>query len=150
MLSDYLPHLLGGSMKAIEFFSLAIIPYVLHDIVFWGYSLYIYYKFDEPDKPTAPFKRQKSIRITQQEYKNCVKSVLFNQVVFLLPFATLQAPFLKWSSPQLAAFAKAPFAWHGLPNPILAFFQLLGAYVFVEIGFYYTHRLLVRFYYLHY
>jgi hypothetical protein len=149
MFSVNLP--LGGSMDFIEIVGLVLIPFVFHELVFWGYSLYIHYRFDYPlydvNQKAPEFKRQPKVRVTPEEVRHCVKSLLLNQVFVLIPFALVQAPFLRWSSPQLAEFGRNPFAWHGIPNIFHALLQLLGSYVFVEAGFYYSHRLLVSFFF---
>lgn len=152
---------LGEEFTLMEFFVLALCPFVFHQVFFWAYSLLLLAFADGPlmgkKKNTTETSWTRSVKLQPKEVVSwsdvfkCARVVLRNQVFLMLPFSLLQAPYLRRSSPALAQFAKDPSCLFGATTSsavlewpywyeVLA--QLVFCFFIEEIGFYYSHRLL--------
>eukprot|EP01102_Stenamoeba_stenopodia_P015134 TRINITY_DN5125_c0_g1_i1.p1 TRINITY_DN5125_c0_g1~~TRINITY_DN5125_c0_g1_i1.p1 ORF type:complete len:317 (-),score=44.03 TRINITY_DN5125_c0_g1_i1:21-971(-) len=161
-----LPLWISGSESSSRFtyteaFVLCLAPFLYHQVLFWGYSIALLIFADRPgfkleksakDSPWAlRYKLQPNAGVTWSELFKCVRVVLRNQFLLMLPFSLIQGPFLRRSSSHLKAFASDPFSALGIagagatiewPAWYIVFLQLLACHFIEEIGFYYSHRAL--------
>ncbi len=121
--------------------TLAVAPFVLHQVVFWSYSLFLQNYTSIENNDAQQYKLQPKKIATKDEVIKCVKAVLFNQFFLILPFSYFLAPVLSSNSAHLEAFAEDMSI--SFPNLILAPLQFVACMYIAEVIFYYSHRALV-------
>lgn len=112
-----------------------IFLFVVHVFVYWAYSAF--YLFVDVYRPSAlyRYKVQKE-QVSKERMWECAKTVLFNQFCLL---------------PPMTLFFELLFIWRGttsalpFPSTWVIFRDLLVFALAYEVGFYYSHRLLVGF-----
>jgi len=111
-------------------------PFLLHQMLFWSYSLLLMLVDLNRFPSLYSYKIQKKIKVSPSTVKKCILRVLFNQFMVMLPITWLALPLMK----QRMTLERLSLD-HLPPWPI-ALLQLIGCVVIEEILFYYSHRLL--------
>lgn len=122
-----------------------LIPWIIMMIVYWTYGLALLYFLDMTHYPTSVYKGKHQAEKTFSPAGNahspaltkCIRDVLFNQFFVILP-GLLLIDFCAVELKLLPGLRVEP----SLPTLAELALQTVLSLVCVEIGFYYSHRLL--------